>query len=140
MKSPMRLRPLQILNSFNASLLALIEFLLLCIALTGRSLSPLAKHTAAFSQASNLVITNSKDAYRAVNHLRQREQIEAAVYAYDKDPHWNPYTNIRPLLTSSQLDARIEVLDGLKMYADTLVQLIGAPIQDECSESNSEAE
>lgn len=97
--------------------------LLFCIPITGCSLTPLAKHTVAFSQASDIVVTHSKDAYRAANRLRQREQIAAAVYAYGKDPHWSPYNDIRPLLTSDQLDARIKVLDGLKSYADSLVQL-----------------
>ena len=109
--------------AFNAPLILLFVCLSFCVSITSCSLSPLAKHTVAFSQASNLVVTNSKDAYRAANQLREREQIAAAVYAYGKDPHWNPYTDVTPLLTYAQLDARIRVLDGLKAYADSLVQV-----------------
>lgn len=100
-----------------------MEGLLFGIPIVGCSLSPLARNAAEFSQASNVVIAHSEDAYRAANQLRQREQIAAAVYAYDKNPHWNPYTDIKPLLTSTQLDARIKVLDGLKTYADSLVEI-----------------
>jgi hypothetical protein len=98
----------------------------LCLALTGCSLSPLAKHAAAFSTAANQVITSSEDAYRAANQLRQDEQVAAAVYDYDKSPTWSPYTDTKPLLTADQLNARITVLNGLKAYADSLVQITGA--------------
>ena len=92
----------------------------------GCSLTPLAKHTAAFSAATNQVISSSEDAYRAANQLRQEEQVAAAVYDYDKNPQWSPYTDTRPLLTSAQLNARITVLDGLKAYAASLVQVTGS--------------
>jgi hypothetical protein len=92
----------------------------------GCSLTPLAKHTAAFSVATNQVITSSEDAYRAANQLRQDEQVAAAVYDYDKNPKWSPYTDTRPLLTPQQLNARITVLDGLKAYAASLVQVTGS--------------
>ncbi|MDR3774204.1 MAG: hypothetical protein P4L26_12695 [Terracidiphilus sp.] len=63
--------------------------------------------------------------------LRLQEQAAASVYAYDKDPTWSPYKDLSPLLTPAQLDARIKVLDGLKAYADTLVDLTsGKPSPD----------
>ena len=63
--------------------------------------------------------------------LRLEEQASASVYAYDKDPTWSPYKDLTPLLTSAQLDARIKVLEGLKAYADTLVDLTsGKPSAD----------
>jgi hypothetical protein len=96
--------------------------LALCLPATG-CLSPLAKHTAAFSTATATVIDGSEDAYRAAMLLRLREQAAASVYAYDKDPQWSPYKSMAPLLTPDQLNARIKVLDGLKAYADTLVDL-----------------
>jgi hypothetical protein len=86
-------------------------------------LSPLAKHATAFSAATATVIDGSEDAYRAANQLRLREQSAAAVYAYDKNPTWSPYKDAVPLLTPDQLNARIKILDGLKAYADTLVNL-----------------
>lgn len=90
---------------------------------TGCSLSPLAKHATAFSTATGVVINSSEDAYRAAMRLRLEEQAAASVYAYDKDPTWSPYKDLAPLLTPAQLDARIKVLDGLKAYADSLVDL-----------------
>jgi hypothetical protein len=96
--------------------------LVLSLFVTG-CLSPLAKHAAAFSTATAVVIDGSEDAYRAANRLRLQEQAAAAVYDYDKNPTWSPYSDSRPLLTPEQLNARIKILDGLKAYADTLVEL-----------------
>jgi len=94
-------------------------------------LSPLAKHATAFSAATATVIDGSEDAYRAAMRLRLREQATASVYAYDKDPTWSPYKDLTPLLTPAQLSARIKVLEGLKAYADTLVDLTsGKPSAD----------
>src|SRR5580658_1099214 len=96
--------------------------LVLILPATG-CLSPLAKHATAFSAATATVIDGSEDAYRAANQLRLREQSAAAVYDYDKNPTWSPYKDFKPLLSPDQLNARIKVLDGLKAYADTLVDL-----------------
>lgn len=96
------------------------------LATTG-CLSPLAKHAAAFSQATGTVIDSSEDAYRAANKLRYDEQARAAVYAYDRNPAWSPYKVIQPLLTPEQLNARITILNGLKAYAASLIELTGRP-------------
>ncbi len=110
--------------------LATVSTLALSLLATG-CLSPLAKHTAAFSEATATVIDGSEDAYRAAMRLRLQEQTAASVYAYDKDPTWSPYKDLTPLLTPAQLDARIKVLEGLKAYADTLVDLTsGKPSAD----------
>ena len=94
-------------------------------------LSPLAKHATAFSAATATVVDGSEDAYRGAMRLRLQEQATASVYAYDKDPTWSPYKDLTPLLTPAQLSARIKVLDGLKAYADTLVDLTsGKPSAD----------
>lgn len=99
--------------------------------LTTGCLSPLAKHTTAFSAATATVINGSEDAYRGAMQLRLQEQAAASVYSYDKNPQWSPYKDPVPLLTSDQLNARIKVLDGLKAYADTLVDLTsGKPSKD----------
>src|ERR1035438_5833719 len=104
--------------------------LLISLAVEG-CLSPLAKHAAAFSSATTVVIDGSEDAYRAANRLRLQEQSAAAVYDYDKNPTWSPYQDFKPLLTPDQLNARIKVLDGLKSYADTLVDLTSSkPSED----------
>jgi hypothetical protein len=94
-------------------------------------LSPLAKHATAFSAATATVIDGSEDAYRGAMRLRLQEQTFASVYAYDKDPSWSPFKDLTPLLTPAQLGARIKVLDGLKAYADTLIDLTsGKPSAD----------
>jgi hypothetical protein len=93
----------------------------------GGCLSPYAKHAQAFSAATNTVIDGSEDAYRGANKLRLDEQVAAAVFDYDKNPAWSPYKDYKPLLTPDQLSARIEVLDGLKAYAASLVELTSKP-------------
>jgi hypothetical protein len=105
---------------------AAMSILTFSVLATGCSLTPLAKHTAAFSIAAGQVINSSEDAYRAANQLRQEEQVAAAVRDYDTNPKWSPYTDTKPLLTTEQLNARITVLDGLKAYADSLVQITGS--------------
>jgi hypothetical protein len=90
-------------------------------------LSPYAKHAQAFSSATNTVINSSEDAYRGANKLRLDEQVAAAVFDYDKNPAWSPYKDYKPLLTPDQLSARIKVLDGLKAYAASLVELTSKP-------------
>ena len=111
-------------RAFTRSLLAAAASL--CLALAGCTLGPLAKQSAAFSTAANQVINSSEDAYRAANQLRLDEQVAAAVYDYDKNPTWSPYTDPKPLLTPDQLDARITILNGLKAYADSLVTITGS--------------
>lgn len=106
--------------------LAATVTLALSVLTTGCSLTPLAKHTAAFSTATELVINGSEDSYRAANQLRQEEQVAAAVYDYDKNPQWSPYTDTKPLLSTAQLNARITILDGLKAYAASLVDITGS--------------
>ncbi len=96
------------------------------LATTG-CLSPLAKHAAAFSQATGIVIDRSEDAYRSAVQLHYDVQVAAAVYKYDKDPQWSPYSDMPPLLTPEQIDARITILNGLKAYAASLAELTGKP-------------
>jgi hypothetical protein len=93
------------------------------LALSGCSLSPMAKHAVAFHDATRVVIDSSEDAYAQANRLHHDVMIGRAVADYDKNPQWSPYTDVKPLLTPDQLDARITVLEGLKMYAGTLVEL-----------------
>jgi hypothetical protein len=107
---------------FPARLLPSV-ILLLLLTLTTGCLSPLAKHAAAFSVATATVIDSSEDAYRASIRLHHDEQVDAAVTAYDTDVKWSPYTDFKPFITPTQLAARITVLDGLKAYSATLVEL-----------------
>jgi hypothetical protein len=106
----------------------------------GGCLSPYAKHAEAFSAATNTVIDSSEDAYRGANKLRLDEQVAAAVFDYDKNPAWSPYKDYKPLLTPDQLNARIKVLDGLKAYAASLVELTSKPSGAEEAALQSAAE
>jgi len=116
---------------------------MLCALLTGCALTPMAKHAQAFSLATATVITNSEDAYRASNDLREKEQMEASVYSYnyaaDADISFDPHKEFKPLFTPDELAARITVLDGLKTYADSLVQLTGKPSQADSDALDSAA-
>ncbi len=100
---------------------------LVCVLMGGCSVSPMAKHAAAFSAATATVIDSTETAYHAANDLRIKEQVGEAVEAYDQNPQWSPDKDFKPLLTPEQLGARVKVLDGLKAYADSLVAVTGMP-------------
>ncbi len=88
-----------------------------------RPLSQLALHTQAFSSAAILVTNGSEDAYSSANTLHYNEQIALAVIDYDKNTSWDPAKYVKPLLSDDQLEARRQVLEGLKTYAETLSDL-----------------
>jgi hypothetical protein len=93
-----------------------------CLMTTG-CLSPLSKHAAAFSGATALVIDNSEDVYLLANNLHDEVVVSDAVVAFDANPAWDPHQSLKVLLTPEQIAARLTVLDGLKAYARTLVEL-----------------
>src|SRR5215472_6403910 len=98
--------------------------LALLVLFAGCSVSPLAKHTAAFSSVTNLVVDNSENAYRAAVRLHDQEQMVAAVAKYDTDPTWDPHKiQIKHLIDDQGLAVRSQVLDGLKLYAQSLSDL-----------------
>src|SRR5579871_7066446 len=84
--------------------------------------APLARHTADFSSATSLVVDNSENAYRAAVRLHDQEQASAAVAKYDSDKPWDPHT-LKPLINAQGLQARSDVLDGLKAYAQSLADV-----------------
>jgi len=86
-------------------------------------MSQLAQHTQAFSSAAIIVTNGSEDAYTSANTLHYNEQIALAAIDYDKSASWDPSNYVKPLLSDEQLEARREVLDGLKAYAETLGDL-----------------
>ena len=89
---------------------------------SGCSISPLAKHTAEFSTATNAVVDSSENAYRAAVRLHDDEQLSAAVQKYDANQPWDPHS-IKHLIDARGLDARTDILDGLKTYAQTLADV-----------------
>jgi hypothetical protein len=94
----------------------------LLLVLSGCTSSPLAKHTAEFSTATNAVVDSSESAYRAAVRLHDDEQLSAAVQKYDTNQPWDPH-NIKHLIDARGLDARTDILDGLKTYAQTLADV-----------------
>lgn len=84
--------------------------------------TPLARHTADFSSATSLVVDNSENAYRAAVRLHDKEQASAAVAKYDTDKPWDPHT-LKPLIDAEGLQARSDILDGLKAYAQSLADI-----------------
>jgi len=109
------------------------------VLLIGCSVSPLARNTASFSSATNLVVDNSENAYRAAVRLHDQEQIAAAVARYDTTPNWDPHNiPLKHLIDDKGLEARTQVLDGLKLYAQSLSDLtnhISSPSLDAASAS-----
>jgi hypothetical protein len=87
----------------------------------GCAVSPLAKHTAEFSTATNAVVDSSEGAYRAAVRLHDEEQLSAAVQKYDTGQPWDPH--IKHLIDAHGLDTRTDILEGLKTYAQTLADL-----------------
>lgn len=95
----------------------------LCLSLaTGCSLSPLARNTAAFSSATNLVVENTGNAYRAAVRLNEQAQVSLLVARYDTDHPMDPHA-IRPLIDDKGLKTRTEVLEGLRVYAQAIADL-----------------
>lgn len=95
----------------------------LCLLLlAGCSLSPLSKNTAAFSSATGLVVDNTQNAYRAAVRLNQQAQTSLLVARYDSGQPMDPHS-IKPLLDERGLQARTEILDGLRTYAQTIADL-----------------
>ena len=87
--------------------------------LSGCAVSPLAKHTAAFSAATNVVVDNSISAYRAVIDLHDQEQTSAGVILIEAGKPWDPHT-IKPLISPEGLKTRLDVLAALRTYAQVL--------------------
>jgi hypothetical protein len=106
-------------DSFGFSSLVLLPLVVLAGCATT---APLARHTADFSGATSLVVDNSENAYRAAVRLHDQEQAAAAVARYDSDKPWDPHS-LKPLIDAKGLQARSDVLDGLKAYAQSLADI-----------------
>ncbi|HMF53574.1 MAG TPA: hypothetical protein VK593_04450 [Edaphobacter sp.] len=105
------------------------------LVLAGCSLSPLAKNTAAFSSATALVVDNTRNAYRAAVRLNEQAQASLLVARFDTDHPMDPHS-IRPLIDEKGLKVRTEILDGLRVYAQTIADLasgVSSPRLDEAA-------
>lgn len=72
----------------------------------------------AFSQATALVTENTKNAFDTVERKHYDVQVQRAVLHFDKNG-FDPST-LQPLLTPESREARIQVLDALAAYAQSL--------------------
>jgi hypothetical protein len=95
---------------------------MLCLLSTGCSMSPLAKHTAAFSAATCLVVDNSSNAYRTAIDLHDEEQVSAGILQFEQGVAWDPH-NDKPLISEEGLETRLTVLKSLKTYAQSLADV-----------------
>ncbi|MCU1319284.1 MAG: hypothetical protein JWP98_802 [Edaphobacter sp.] len=84
--------------------------------------SPLARHTAAFSTATNVVVDSSENAYRAAVRIHDEEQISAVLQKYDTNQPWDPHS-IKHLINAKGLETRTDILNGLKVYAQSLADI-----------------
>lgn len=113
-----------------------IGLLLACLLLlSGCTLSPLARNTAQFSSATSSVVENTRNAYRAAVRLNEDAQYSLLVARYDTDHPLDPHS-IRPLIDEKGLEVRTEVLDGLRVYAQTIADLssgVSSPKLDEAA-------
>jgi hypothetical protein len=80
-----------------------------------------ATHIANFSSAVRLTITNSASAYELVEHERLNAEFSRTLLNYDGTLFKPSYS---PFLTESQIQLRLDVLDGLKTYATRLSGLM----------------
>lgn len=92
--------------------------------LAGCSVSPLAKNTADFSSATSLVVDNTRNAYRTTVRLNEEAQASLLVARYDSDQPMDPHS-IRPLIDDKGIKARTEVLEGLRVYAQSISDIAG---------------
>ena len=99
--------------------------LVLLFGLTGcpTSTRPLASDANVFSAATITVVHGASDAYRTANELHDHAELSLAALDYDRKPTWNPNDYVKPLLTQEQLDGRLQILNGLKSYAQTVADL-----------------
>ena len=89
--------------------------------LTGCSMSPMSKRTAAFSSAAVATTQKTTQAYQLVEQSHHDSQVAALVLSFDKDG-FHP-SNIKPFVPPEDMKVRTRVLEGLTKYAETLAEI-----------------
>jgi hypothetical protein len=82
----------------------------------------MAKHATALSTISTEVISNSEDAYRNAIDLHDREEVSAGVLQVERGKAWD-YDKLTPLMTAESLGARVQILEALKAYSQSLQEV-----------------
>lgn len=91
--------------------------------LTGCSISPMSKRTAAFSTAAVATTQKTTKAYQLVEQSYHDSQVAAMVDAYEQDG-FHP-EQIQPFISTEDMKVRTRVLEGLTKYAETLAEISG---------------
>src|SRR6266536_52662 len=89
--------------------------------LTGCSISPMSKRTAAFSTAAVATTQKTTKAYQLVEQSYHDAQVAALVVGYDQDG-FHP-DRIQPFISTEDMKVRTRVLEGLTTYAETLAEI-----------------
>ena len=89
--------------------------------LTGCSISPMSKRTAAFSTAAVATTQKTTKAYQVVEQSYHDSQIASLVDAYDQ-AGFHP-EQIQPFVSAEDMKVRTRVLEGLTKYAETLAEI-----------------
>lgn len=106
----------------HSRLAAMALILLLALAASG-CLSPLAKHSTAFSATIAPVVDQLTAAYRDAVALHDRRNDYEAVVAYaSKDASYNP-RNAPVLLSEKDIQSRLAVLAALQVYSRSLIEI-----------------
>lgn len=101
----------------------------LCLALCGCALSPLARRTSTFATAAVAATSHSELAYQLVEQTYRDAQIARLVANYD-DAGFDT-AKLQLFLSPPDLKIRIDLLDGLRSYAELLAAVSGdQPLTD----------
>ncbi len=103
-----------------------IAVLLVAAGVTGCASSVGPQRVQAFAEATSLTVQNVADAFTAVERSATELQLMKAVDSYDpltSDPH---KVVTEGFLPKADLDIRLEALNALKAYAQTLAVLVGS--------------
>jgi hypothetical protein len=112
--------------------------LCLSLAAAGCASTQLANHAAAFSAVTAPVVDQAAEAYRSAESLHELRTAYDAEKQFDQNnPPYDP-ANTQVLLTDQMIQARLDVLKALQLYAKQLVVITGgtdSPALDAASKS-----
>lgn len=93
------------------------------LALTGCSVSPLARRAAAFAPAATAAAKDTTAAYALVEQTHNQTEIATLVSNFDTDGF--DLDKIKPFMPPKDMEARTKVLAGLAQYAEMLAYVSG---------------
>jgi hypothetical protein len=96
----------------------------LAIAAAGCAAPNAATEIKAFSDATIQTSDNITEAFNLVEQNRYKEEVSVSIVNYDSEHGFHP-NDIQPFISTNALQARLDILDGLKAYAANLSTLMG---------------